>query len=86
MPKFRKKLIVVEAIRYDGSNYQEIAGFVGEKCWVSRRMNAPVLIQTREGRMSAELGDWVVKGADGEFYPVKEYIFLKTYEPVEEGA
>ena len=32
----------------------------------------------------ASEGDWIVKGIDGEFYPVKPGIFKKTYEKVEE--
>lgn len=31
-----------------------------------------------------ELGDWVIKGVNGEFYPCKPDIFEATYEPVEE--
>lgn len=36
-----------------------------------------------EGTMLASRGDWVIKGINGEFYPVKPDIFEKTYEPVE---
>jgi len=31
----------------------------------------------------ATLGDWIIKGVEGEFYPCKARIFAKTYEPVE---
>ena len=41
-------------------------------------------IETLEGDLSAGLGDWVVKGIQGEFYPVKPDIFAATYEEVEE--
>jgi hypothetical protein len=34
--------------------------------------------------MRAELGDWIIKGIKGEFYPIKNSIFLETYEKVEE--
>lgn len=33
--------------------------------------------------MTASLGDYIVKGVDGEFYPVKPEIFKKTYEVLE---
>ena len=36
-----------------------------------------------EARHVASLGDWIIKGISGEFYPCKPDIFEKTYEPVE---
>lgn len=38
-------------------------------------------IRTLEGEMTASLGDWIIKGVNGEFYPCKPDIFEKTYEP-----
>jgi hypothetical protein len=43
-------------------------------------------IETLEGTMSANPGDWIIKGVNGEFYPCKPDIFAKTYEPVAELA
>ena len=40
-------------------------------------------IMTLEGVMSAEPGDWIVRGIEGELYPVKPSIFAATYEPAE---
>ena len=37
-------------------------------------------IQTPEGRMHAKLGDYIIQGVNGEMYPCKPDIFLKTYE------
>jgi len=34
--------------------------------------------------MIANVGDWIIKGVEGEFYPCKPSIFEKTYEKVEE--
>ena len=42
-------------------------------------------IHTLEGVMHAAPGDWIIKGVQGEFYPIKEAIFRETYEPVEES-
>lgn len=39
-------------------------------------------IHTLEGIMVAEPGDWIVTGPHGDTYPVKDHIFLATYEPV----
>ena len=41
-----------------------------------------VKIETREGTMRGNRGDWIVRGVEGELYPVKPDIFAKTYEPV----
>jgi hypothetical protein len=32
--------------------------------------------------MTANAGDWIIKGVDGEFYPCKDSIFIKTYQEV----
>lgn len=39
-------------------------------------------IETLEGRMRADEGDWIVRGVTNEFYPVKPDIFAQTYDPV----
>ena len=42
-----------------------------------------IYINTLEGDMRASIGDYVIRGVQGEFYPVKESIFRETYEEVE---
>jgi hypothetical protein len=44
-----------------------------------------MLIETLEGVMRAEVGDWIIRGVKGEFYPCKPDIFAATYEPVDES-
>jgi hypothetical protein len=39
-------------------------------------------IKTLEGVMSVRIGDWIIKGVNGELYPCKPDIFEKSYEPV----
>ena len=41
-------------------------------------------IKTLEGVMEAKVGDYVIKGINGEFYPCKPDIFEKTYEKIED--
>lgn len=41
-------------------------------------------IPTLEGNMKAKIGDYIIKGVNGEFYPCKPDIFMKTYEEVTE--
>ena len=42
----------------------------------------PMDIETLEGKMHADPGDWIITGVNGEQYPCKPDIFEKTYEPV----
>lgn len=40
-------------------------------------------IETLEGVMKANIGDYIIKGVNGEIYPCKPDIFEKTYDIVE---
>ncbi len=46
----------------------------------AEKVNEVTYINTLEGRMKAEKGDWIITGVNGERYPVKPEIFKKTYE------
>lgn len=43
-----------------------------------------LIIQTLEGPMKADPGDWIITGIRGEKYPCKPDIFDRTYEPAQE--
>lgn len=83
MPKYRKKPVVIESIQWDGTGKccDELDKFFGKPAEVR---NTFVMIETLEGVMSARVGDYIIKGVNGEFYPCKEEIFKKTYELAEE--
>lgn len=95
--KYRKKPVVIEAIRWTGClrSFEEIKQFCpeiidGGAVWYPyapptepRTDSWPLFIQTLEGNMSATIGDYIIKGVNGEFYPCKPDIFEKTYEKVE---
>ena len=40
-------------------------------------------IETLEGTMHANVGDWIITGVNGEKYPCKPDIFEKTYERID---
>jgi hypothetical protein len=42
-----------------------------------------LIISTLEGDLNATKGDWIVKGIEGEQYPVKKELFWKLYERAE---
>lgn len=79
--KYRKKPAVIEAIRFIGSNYEEIREFIDQNTLCS---DSSIVIPTLEGDMVAQKGDYIIKGVQGEFYPCKPEIFKETYEKVEE--
>ena len=80
MPFFTKKPIDIEAIKYTGLNGDEIAKFM--HCQFPYIENTELKIRTLEGVMSAQIGDWIIKGIKGEFYPCKPDIFEATYNPL----
>lgn len=86
MPKFRKKPVVVEAIKFTGINealQAEYEQFVGQPLEVRNLGNTLYLvIPTLEGEHIASPGDMIIKGVHGECYPCKPDIFAKTYEAV----
>jgi hypothetical protein len=41
-------------------------------------------IETPEGTMKANVGDYIITGIAGELYPCKPHIFKETYEEVKE--
>ena len=79
--RYRKKPVVIEAIRWMG-DVRKIAAFMsGDDYFIS---DSGILnIITLEGPLSASEGDWIIRGIKGEFYPCKPDIFAATYEPVE---
>ena len=80
--KYRKKPVVVEAVRWNGDNFKEVSEFTKGQCGWSVPPN--LKINTLEGWMIAAKGDMIIKGVHGEFYPCKPDIFEKTYEMVGE--
>ena len=82
--KFRKKPIVIEAIQLTGKRETivDIHKFMNSDEIHMTLPSGEVKIQTLEGVMTANVGDWIIKGIKGEFYPVKNEIFEQTYEKV----
>jgi hypothetical protein len=94
--KYRKKPVVIEAMRWDGTaegatpiidwalQYDATIGYrCGDDDGCGGLAGAHNLaIDTLEGTMLASAGDLIIKGVSGEFYPCKPDIFAATYEPV----
>lgn len=81
--KYRKKPVVIEAIEWNGDMTSVEGLQVRSSCQsVAQELGDTALyIETLEGTMKAELGDWIILGIKGELYPCKPDIFAATYEP-----
>lgn len=82
MPLYRKKPVVIEAIQLTVDNIDGLADWChGHRCGLALpRSNQCISIDTLEGAVTAQMGDFVIKGVAGEFYPCKPDIFAKTYD------
>ncbi len=84
MPKFRKRPVVIEAVQITDSTFdaphpnpEHVIGPVYDP------VQRCVFIETLEGIMRGDLGDWIIRGIRGELYPCKPDVFEATYEPAE---
>jgi hypothetical protein len=89
--RFRKKPVVIEAREWTGTRecFDDLyawgcpSGKPADALITSMEddLAAGLTIFTLEGTHHASLGDWIIKGVKGEFYPCKPDIFATTYEP-----
>lgn len=91
MARYRKKPVVIDAWRWEGDPKVLLDMLqAGEKDYVypqGMRYNEEtktVLVETLEGTMACNVGDWIIRGISGEFYPIKDAIFRATYEEVQQ--
>jgi hypothetical protein len=81
MSVYRKKPVEIEAIQWTGENCLEVDNFITVEHDTFPAMGF-IEIPTLEGIMTANKGDYIIKGVQGEFYPCKPDIFEVTYERV----
>ena len=79
---FRKKPVEVTAVQWTGENWDTVAAFLAGGGVKVRPVKSGVgfEIETLEGFMRADQGDWIIRGVKGEMYPCKPDIFDATYE------
>lgn len=80
MKKYRKKPVVIEAVQLTKANLSDVSLLVkdSEVSFCPYELRIPTL----EGTMIGGVGDWVIKGIEGEFYPCKNSVFVNSYEEV----
>lgn len=89
---YRKKPVTISAVRNEGE-WKPIMEWIdylaggefrvpfGARPALTRNDDGSLNIETLEGTMRADVGDWVICGVKGELYPCKPDIFEATYEP-----
>lgn len=80
MPIFRKKPVTVEAHRLQGD--LDVFNEMDDVKLTFHGLDelAYATVQTEEGPLRAQPGDWIITGVEGERYPCKDSIFRATYE------
>ena len=93
--KATKKPVTIEAIKWTGENHRSMFNFLfdgelpdsksmtteGKNFHISHgKVRGGLVIKTLEGEHVANIGDYIIKGVKGEFYPCKPDIFELTYE------
>lgn len=89
---YRKKPVVIDAVQLtDDTDWEAVADWCAGTLrnfqdTLGGEPETLLTINTLEGDMVARLDDWIIRGVQGEFYPVRGSIFTETYEPAEEAA
>ena len=95
--KYRKRPVNIEALQWTGKNHREMFDFLaygtkhdspietsGVNFYIDHgKVEGGLIIKTMEGEHIASIGDYIIKGIAGEFYPCKPDIFEKTYEKID---
>jgi len=82
--KWRKKPVVIEAVKFTFENSDEVMKWCGGSYWSMAPFRAitGMTMKTLNGPVNVEYGEYVIQGIAGEFYPCKPDIFSKSYEAV----
>ena len=83
--KYRKKPVEIEAMQLNTHNVREVAKWCGADLGHTFGSTEPdaLDIHTLEGTMVAHIGDYIIRGVQGEFYPCRPDVFAVTYEEVQ---
>lgn len=79
--KYRKLPIEIEASLWEG-HFKALRCFPPEEITELLMERGDLTITTLEGKMTCNIGDYIIRGVNGEYYPCKADIFNKTYEIV----
>lgn len=78
--RYKKKPVEVEAVQFLANNFSDVVKFTNDTA--HSFVDNTCIIPTLEGEHIATVGDFIIKGVKGEFYPCKPDVFAATYERV----
>lgn len=81
--KYRKKPVVIEAEQWFGANLHDENSLFQLPGVIIKEDGSEFIVDTLEGTMRGQRGDWLIKGVKDELYPCKPDFFAATYEPAE---
>jgi hypothetical protein len=81
--KFQAKPVIIEAILWTGNNWHEIREWTFGLTHLG--INGKLRIETLEGTIYASVGDYIARGTQGEYYPIKPRVIADKYDKVVVG-
>lgn len=83
--KYTKKPVEIDAIEFNGTNWYECQCFIANDKMITivdeiKPFMNELHISTLEGVMTASVGDYIIRGIEGEYYPCKPQIFKDSYD------
>ena len=90
MGRYRKIPVEIEAVRFDGTNVGEMLAFTDGRFMavdVEDRGDDPEIVAAvfdvlHSTWIGVKIGQWIIRGVRGEFYPCDPDVFASTYEAV----
>lgn len=76
--RYKTKPVEIEAVQWTGNNLDEIKEFCGDAASYWEYL----MLSTLEGNTRASVGDYIIKGLRGEFYPCNYDAFHAKYEEI----
>ncbi len=71
----KKKIVIVDAILWDGTNYKEVKKLAGDLIKLDHERNELILPDFRR----VVVGEWVVRKANAQFVSCTPGVFEDTY-------
>jgi hypothetical protein len=89
--KYITKPLVIEAFKYDGDLIDRDGKYYVPKWAIEAHkdndlfyIEGALIVCTLKGMITANVGDYIVKGIQGELYPCDPEIFEETYSAIQE--
>jgi hypothetical protein len=87
--KIRKKPVIVDAVRFTGSNCSGVQALVGRRRFrlvseddteIDPGTDAQVWDSYHSTWIGVRTGQWLILGVNGEVYPIEDDVLNKTYD------